>query len=137
MTYLRSPLALALIAACTFTACDRGNNTPTASPATDSAALAPAAAPAQPATPTVDETTTGESVGIAACDDYLTKYEACITDKVPTDTRSALNAGLSQTRDAWRAAIAAGTATADLEAACKAMSEGAKASMSAFGCTDF
>lgn len=79
----------------------------------------------------------GERVGIDVCDNYLTKYEACITDKVPAETRAVLKTSLMQTRDAWRAAIAAGTATKELEGACKAMSEGAKASMSAFGCTDF
>ncbi len=137
MSHNRRSFALALVAACAFTACDRGNNDATVSATAVAEATAPATPTAQVSNPTGSETGTGESVGIAACDAYLTKYEACITDKVPADTRAALEAGLTQTRDAWRAAIAAGTAASDLEAACKTMSDGAKASMAAFGCRDF
>ena len=126
MTQAR-PLILAFVAALALTACSE--SAPPAAPAAP-VASAPVAAPAE-------VTASGDSVGIAACDDYLTKYESCIANKVPAETRAALKTSLDQTRDAWRAAIAAGTATNDLETACKAMSEGAKASMGAFGCTDF
>lgn len=132
MTQAR-PLILAFVAALALSACSE--SAPPAAPAEPVAPAAPVAS--APVAAPAEVTASGDSVGIAACDDYLTKYESCIANKVPAETRAALKTSLDQTRDAWRAAIAAGTATNDLETACKAMSEGAKASMSAFGCTDF
>ena len=79
---------------------------------------------------------TGESLGIPECDDYLAKYQACISSKVPEASRAALEQSLAMTRDGWKQAIAAGGGD-QLGAACKTMHEQARASMSAYGCTDF
>jgi len=56
---------------------------------------------------------------------------------VPAETRDVLKTSLEQTRDAWRSALSSGTSTSDLEAACKAMHDSARAAMGAYGCTDF
>ena len=131
------PLVLALATALVLSACGSGEPpTPPAAPAEPAASTAPAEpAAAEPAAAEI--VSSGASIGIAACDDYLTNYERCVADKVPADTRAVLKVGLDQTREAWRAAVAAGTSTSDLEAACKTMNEGARASMAAFGCEGF
>jgi hypothetical protein len=142
MRTLRAPLALTLVLA--LAACQQSAPpTTTAAPATPAAAPAPAAtpAPAAPATTAAPAMTaapaTADSTGIAECDDYLTKYQACVETKVPEGTRAALKQSLDQTRAAWRTALAAPGGKESLAAACKQMHDASKASMSAYGCTDF
>lgn len=130
---LRVPLALALIVA--LGACQQQSapqaSKPAAAPA---AAPAPAAAaPAMAAAPAAG----ADSIGIAECDDYLTKYQACVESKVPEGSRAALKLSLDQTRAGWRTALASPGGKDALGAACKQMRDASKASMAAYGCTDF
>jgi hypothetical protein len=39
-----------------------------------------------------------DSTGIAACDDFFAKYEACIKDKAPADKHAAAPSALDPTR---------------------------------------
>ena len=133
MTRLR-PALLALGLALILAACQQ-QSAPTAAkpaaPAATPAATAPASAPAAAPAATAD------SVGIPECDDYLTKYQACIQSKVPEAARATLIQSLDQTRAAWRTTLAAPGGKDSLAAACKQMRDAARASMSAYGCTDF
>ena len=133
-------LALALGFAVALAACQQSS--PPASTATPAAA--PAAAPATPAaTPAPAAATpaapaaTASSIGIAECDDYLNKYQACVESKVPEAARATLIQSLDQTRAAWRTASGTPAGKDSLAAACKQMRDSARASMSAYGCTDF
>jgi hypothetical protein len=72
--------------------------------------------------------------GVAACDEYLEKYRACIEDKVPEAARKAMTEALDTTVDAWKQA-AAGPGAAALETGCKAASEAAAQATAAMGCT--
>ena len=42
-----------------------------------------------------------QSTGIAPCDDFLTKYDACIVSKVPEAQRAMYKTQIDQTRKAW------------------------------------
>jgi hypothetical protein len=62
----------------------------------------------------------GDSVGVAECDDYLKKMDACFA-KDPA-TKTAMEGSLKQSRDAWKAAAASGGAAKDaLKTSCKTM----------------
>jgi hypothetical protein len=74
-----------------------------------------------------------QTTGIAACDDFLKKYEACVTSKVPDAQRAAFQGSLEQMRKAWTDA-AKTPAKASLEASCKQSAEQTKAALSSFGC---
>jgi hypothetical protein len=76
----------------------------------------------------------GDQIGVPACDEFLKKYEDCVTEKVPQAQREALKAGMKQWRDAWKQAAATPVGKAGLEAACKQQLEASKQSMSAWGC---
>ena len=76
----------------------------------------------------------GDAVGVPACDEYLTKYEKCISSKVPEAQRAAMKQGMQQMRDGWKQAAATPAGKAGLEAGCKQALETAKTSMTAFGC---
>lgn len=126
------PCSLIVLAALSLSACNKAEESTAAAaatPAAPTAAAEPSEAPAVAAS--------GDSIGIAACDDYLDKYEACISEKVPAEVRATLKTSLDQTRDAWRSTMSSGAAKDQLEAACKTMYDSAKASMSAYGCTNF
>ena len=42
-----------------------------------------------------------QSTGIAACDDFLQKYDTCVTSKLPEAQRATYKAQLDQTRKMW------------------------------------
>jgi hypothetical protein len=72
---------------------------------------------------------------VPECDDYITKYEACITGKVPEAARAQFNSSLKQLRDSWRQAASTPQGKAGLAQGCKMATEQARASMKSFGCT--
>src|SRR6266550_2028529 len=72
---------------------------------------APAASSPAPAA----TASSGQKIGVAECDAFLTAYEACVTDKVPAAQRAQFNASLAQV--------------------CKQSHDQAKQSMKAYGCT--
>lgn len=78
--------------------------------------------------------TTGDKIGVAECDDYLAKYEACVTGKVPEAARAQYNASLAQVRKSWRDLAANPQTKASLAAACKTASDSAKQTFKSFGC---
>lgn len=110
-------------------------------PAAPAAVTAPAAAtpvapPPPPVAPT-DSTASAGEVGIAECDDYLNKYEACLNGKVPEAARAALQQSLEATRDAWRQAAGNAHGADALRNACVQARESTRSSLQAYGCTDF
>ena len=137
-------LVLAITATLALAACQKQEAAPpaadTAAPAEAAPAAEPAPAPAaEPAAAPADATAmapTADSVGVPECDAYLTKYEACISAHVPAAAQAALKQSLDQTRAGWKSAADAG-GKASLAAACTQMTESARASMKAYGCTDF
>jgi hypothetical protein len=137
-------LVLALTATLALAACQKEE---AAAPAADAAAPAasepapepapaPAAEPAPAPTDAAAVASTGEALGVPECDDYLTKYEACISAHVPAASQDALKQSLDATRAGWKQAIDAGGKDS-LAAACTQMKESARTSLKAYGCTDF
>lgn len=62
----------------------------------------------------------GDKIGIQACDDYITKMEACL-GKMDPAAKAATETSFKQTRDAWKAAAAQGGAAKDaLKQGCEA-----------------
>jgi hypothetical protein len=76
-----------------------------------------------------------QTTGVAACDDFLKKYEACVTSKVPAAQKTVFKGQLDQMRKAWSDAAKVPGAKATLEGTCKQSADQMKASMSAFGCS--
>jgi hypothetical protein len=76
-----------------------------------------------------------QTIGIAACDDFLKKYEACVTSKVPAAQRATFQGQLDQMRKAWSDAAKNASAKPTLENGCKQSAEQMKTAMSGFGCT--
>jgi hypothetical protein len=108
------------------------NNAPaTNAPAANSNAGKASATATAPASTTAS---TGDKIGVPECDDYLAKYESCISGKVPEAARAQYETTLAQTRKSWRDLAANPQTKASLAQACKTATESARQTMKAIGC---
>ena len=77
---------------------------------------------------------TGDKIGVPECDDFIAKYEACVSGKVPEMARAQFNSSIKQWKDSWRQAASTLQGKTTLVAACKSAAEQTKASMKPYGC---
>jgi hypothetical protein len=76
-----------------------------------------------------------QSTGVVACDDFLKKYEACVTTKVPEAQRATFKGQLDQTRKMWSDMSKDNNTKAALESTCKQSATQMSAALQGFGCT--
>ena len=77
------------------------------------------------------------SIGIPICDEYLSKYQKCLEDKVPAETKDAMKQAFQKGMQAWQAAAQAvqdDASKAALVNLCQEALEQAKAATDAYGC---
>jgi hypothetical protein len=74
------------------------------------------------------------SVGVAECDEYISKYEACLNDHVPATSKAQMQAALDQLRAGWKTAAANAESRPALANACKQSQDAAKAATTFYGC---
>ena len=110
--------------------------TTTSTPATTTTTTGtPATTATMPTPPTTTTTTaSGDKIGVAECDDFIDKYEACITGKVPEAARAQWNSTLKQWRDSWKQLAANPQTRSTLAAACKMAADQTRQSMKPYGC---
>jgi hypothetical protein len=75
----------------------------------------------------------GDKIGIAECDDYIAKYEAC-APKVPEAGRAAYRSALDQTRASWKKLAENPQTKGALASACKQALQTAEATWKGYGC---
>jgi hypothetical protein len=78
-------------------------------------------------------TATAEPLGVPVCDEFLTKYEACIA-KIPAQQQAAFSTSLEQMRTGWKGLAANPQTKPALEGVCRQMNESMKPAMAPFGC---
>lgn len=109
------------------------------SPAADTnrnnAAPTNSSAPAPASTPAATTASTGDQVGIAECDNFITAYENCVSSKVPEAARAALRASVTTWRTEWKKLAENPQTRGTLAAACKTQREATQAQMKAYNCT--
>lgn len=76
----------------------------------------------------------GDKIGVAECDDYIEKYEACLTKNVPEQSRAMMKASFEQTRKTWKDIAANPQTKASLSSVCKQSKEAVKQATSAYHC---
>jgi uncharacterized protein YceK len=114
------------------TSANKTTTTTTSSPATTTTTPATTMTPATTSTPAT--TATGGDIGVPECDDFLTKYEACVTGKIPEAARAQFTSTLKTWRDSWRQAASTPQGKAGLAQGCKMAAEQSRASLKSFGC---
>ena len=80
-------------------------------------------------------TSSGDKIGIPECDDFLAKYEACVSGKVPEQARAAYQTSLKQWKDSWKQLAANPQTKGTLAAACKQARDSQEAALKSYGCT--
>lgn len=76
-----------------------------------------------------------DPVGVPACDDFLTKYEACVSGKVPDAQKSMFQGQMDQLRKTWGDMAKNPQTKPSLETMCKSSSDQMKAAVASYGCT--
>ncbi|HEX5703845.1 MAG TPA: hypothetical protein VFX97_11640 [Pyrinomonadaceae bacterium] len=117
-----------VLMACTTTETNTNTNSNTASSSTDKPA-----ATTTPATTTAS--TSGTSIGVPECDDFLAKYDSC-TNKVPEMVRAQYENAGKQMRDQWKRLADNPQTKASLAAACKQAVEQQAAAWKMYGCAN-
>ena len=80
-------------------------------------------------------TAAGDKIGVAECDDFIAKYEACVTGKVPAAQQAAFKSSIATWRKSWKDLAANPQTKATLASVCKTQLDQAKTSLGSFGCT--
>ncbi len=75
-----------------------------------------------------------DQIGIAECDEYLSKYSRCIADKVPSDHKKALEDALERTRSTWKLLGANPGARPGLPQACGLAMQTAQTALKKYTC---
>lgn len=79
--------------------------------------------------------TGGAEFGVPECDEYVTKYTACIDSKVPEAARVMVRQQFDATKASWKQAASTPEGRAGLTLACKQALEASKTAMQAYGCS--
>jgi hypothetical protein len=75
-----------------------------------------------------------DSTGVAACDDFFTKYEACIKGKVPADKQAAALSAMDPTRQTVTEMGKDPAMKPQAESVCTQIMASVKPQMSELGC---
>ena len=117
-----------VLVACSKTETTNNSNTTVGSSTTDK--------PASTTTPaSAAASTSGDNIGVPECDEFIAKYEACVSNKVPEMVRAQYQASLKQWKDSWKKLAENPQTKPTLASACKQSLEQAKTSLNAFNCT--
>jgi hypothetical protein len=92
--------------------------------------------PATAATPAKTTTAaSGEKIGVPECDDFITKYDACVSSKVPEAARAQFKSAVDQWRSSWKKLADNPATKGTLAAACKQAAAQQEAALKQYGCT--
>ena len=75
-----------------------------------------------------------DPIGVPECDDYVQKYESCLTDKMPAQDQQVYRVRLGSQRRAWQQMTADPTAHDTLVQQCKDASATATQAFAKSGC---
>lgn len=78
----------------------------------------------------------GDKIGIQECDDFLEKYEKCVTTstKIPTEAQESYKSAIQQMRDAYKASASNPAARPSLRMACQQSLKATREAMKSFDC---
>ena|SRR5260370_41804174 len=77
----------------------------------------------------------GEKIGVPECDDFIAKYDACVSSKVPEAARAQYKNAVAQWRASWKKLADNPQTKGTLAAACKQAAEQQAAALKSYGCT--
>ena len=92
--------------------------------------------PATMATPAKSTAaSSGEKIGVPECDDFIAKYDACVSSKVPEASRAQYKSAVDQWRSSWKKLADNPATKGTLAAACKQAAAQQEAALKQYGCS--
>ena len=79
-------------------------------------------------------TASGDKIGVPECDDFIAKYDACVSSKVPEVARAQYKNALAQWRESWRGLAQNPQTKSTLVSVCKQAAEQQAAALKSYGC---
>ena len=137
-TKLTFLFAVCVLLGLVMLACGGAENTNTAANANAVATNAntkTAATPASTTSTPAGTTAAAGDIGVPECDDFLKKYEACVSGKVPAAAQATFKTSLDTWRSSWKQLAGTPTGKAGLATACKSALEQAKTSLASYNCS--
>ena len=122
-------LSAAILIGCSATETHNTNSTTANSNSSSGSTTA-----STPAT-TTSTTSAGDKIGVPECDDFIAKYEACVSGKVPELARAQFQGAVKQWKDSWKKLAENPATKGSLAAACKQAREQQEAALKTYGCT--
>ena len=80
-------------------------------------------------------TAAGEKIGVPECDDFIAKYDACVSSKVPEQARAQYKSAVAQWRASWKKLAENPATKGTLAAACKQAAAQQEAALKSYGCS--
>jgi hypothetical protein len=77
----------------------------------------------------------GDKIGVPECDDFIAKYESCVSSKVPEMARAQYQNAVKQWKESWKKLAENPQTKGTLAATCKQAREQQEAALKSFGCT--
>jgi hypothetical protein len=77
----------------------------------------------------------GDKIGVPECDDFIAKYESCVSGKVPEMARAQYQSAVKQWKESWKKLAENPQTKGSLASACKQAREQQEAALKSFGCT--
>ena len=121
---------LSLVIAVVLIGCSGTNTNTNTNTATGSSEKPAASTPASDTA-----STTGDKIGVPECDDFIAKYDACVSNKVPEMVRAQYKDAIARWRSEWRRMANDPATRGQLAAACKQAAEQQNTALKSFGCS--
>lgn len=87
------------------------------------------------ATPAAVAANTGDKIGVPECDDFIAKYDECVSNKVPELVRAQYKDAVARWRTEWRKLANDPAARSQLVTYCKQAAEQQNTALKSFGCS--
>ena len=116
-------LCTAILIGCSKTDNMNNSNTMAGNSNKTTAASTPATVPA------------GEKIGVPECDDFIAKYDACVSSKVPEAARAQYKSAIAQWRASWKKLAENPATKGTLASACKQAAAQQETALKSYGCS--
>jgi hypothetical protein len=114
---------------------DNANTTNTTNTATSNKNAAAANTSAANTSAANNSTASGEKIGVPECDDFIAKYEACVSGKVPAAAQASFKSSIETWRKSWKGLAANPQTKATLTQICKTQLDQTKTALSSYNCS--
>jgi len=129
--FRRTLFILAVLCAAMLAGCSKSETMENSNKSTE---VTKPATMATPAATTAASTTSGEKIGVPECDDFIAKYDACVSSKVPEAARAQYKNAVDQWRTSWKKLAENEMTKGTLAAACKQAAAQQETALKQYGC---